>query len=843
MSNINTTFHPDLPIRRPIEKVITFSNRQPDVLVSEAREYVVTRNLGSEYAKLLNYFDDAQKGDRGQAECCVWLSGFYGSGKSSFAKYFGLVFDPTASVEGGHFSDHFIKQFPDSAQQTRIKTVRRNVDVAVFLLDLAAQGTAGVTHTPISTQLYDLVCNWAGFATDAKIAQLEAKLTLDDRLKEFRTKASEASGMPYEELRKLPALLIPTASRLAHELYPNLWPNAEALLTSHTISTQTEQERVTEMLDLVEKKTGSKRVLFVVDEVGHFLRNNDSLINNLDGLAKNIKEIGQGKAWLVATAQETLPKTGPLFGLKDRFPIKIDLKPSDIREITHKRLLKKSAEGTATLKDHFGEKLVHLTRLEDFPTERALDEGSFVEFYPLLPQQFDVLIDAIRSLARLQGGIGLRSAIRCVQDILIGVNPGEPAVVDRPVPALVTAADLYDVLQPDIAPIAKDSVLAVDRVAQSYSKDSWEHRVAKAIALLQQIDGFPITRHNLAALLYPEVGADTITDAIEAAVEELLKDKLVPIGETEGTLGFLSEAVSKIDKDRENIVVTSTHRLAIQSRLLRELFQRTPRVVIEDAKTVDGGISLFDGGREQKITEKDTDIRFLIQFIENAHLENTKNELLTESLASTNLHKIYIAAPRASEIDDLLSEMVRAEEIRKLHLNDTDPEVQRYVSGQEQLQVTKAAEVQQFLTNAIMKGWFVFRGSPSAAATLGADREAAMKSQLAAAATDVFSKFKDAAENVASNVAENFLRVNDLTQITSERDPLAVVKIQGTDTQIDLSHPALREITDFLDRHSNPDGKRLLDEFARPPYGWSKDTTRYLVAALFYAQRINPIVS
>jgi hypothetical protein len=635
--------------------------------------------------------------------------------------------------------------------------------------------------------------------------------------------------------------LIPTASQLAHEFYPNIWPNAEALQNSHTISTQTEQERVEEMLALIEKKAGTRRVLFIVDEVGHHLRNNDSLINNLDGLAKNLKELGKGAAWLIATAQETLPKTGPLFGLRDRFPIKIDLKPSDIREITQRRLLKKSADGVAALKSHFsasGQKLTLLTKLEKYPIEKELDEASFVEFYPMLPQQFDVLIDAIRSLARLQGGIGLRSVIRCVQDVLIGGLPGESAVVDRDVPSLVTVADFYDVLQTDIAPAAKDSVLGVDRIAHSYGANSWPHRVAKAIALLQQIDGFPITRHNLAALLYPAVGGDPISDQIAAAVATLLGDSLVPIGETDGVIGFLSETVSKIDKDRDNVIVTATSRLSVQSRLLREMFQKTPKVVIDGAKTVDSGISLFDNGREQKITDKDTDLRFLIQFVAEANLEKTKNDLITESLSTQNQSSVYIAAPRPSSVDDLLAEICRAEEIRRIHQNDTDPEVQRYNDGQEQLKNTKSSEVQQFLSNAIAKGWFIFRGNPSAAATLGGDVDSAMRAQLLSAAEQVFSKFKHANVNATASVAENFLRVSDLTQITGERDPLGVVTIQGTNTNIQLSDPALAEITDFLDKHSNPDGKRLLEEFARPPYGWSKDTTRYLAAALFYAQQI-----
>ncbi len=206
MANIRTLFHPDLPIDRPIEKVITFSNRQPDVLAAEAREYVVTKNLGSEYLKLLNHFDDAQQGDRGGAECCVWLSGFYGSGKSSFAKYFGLTFDPDASVGDGHFSELFIKQFPDTTHSARFKALCQSLDVTVFLLDLAAMGIAGATHTPISTQLYGQVCRWAGYAPEAKIAQLEAKLDLDGRLEEFRQKAEESTGMEYADLRVLEAL-------------------------------------------------------------------------------------------------------------------------------------------------------------------------------------------------------------------------------------------------------------------------------------------------------------------------------------------------------------------------------------------------------------------------------------------------------------------------------------------------------------------------------------------------------------------------------------------------------------------------------------------------------------
>ncbi|MBK1834746.1 hypothetical protein [Roseibacillus ishigakijimensis] len=484
--SIRTLFDPNTPIDRPIEKVITFSNRRPEILFREAREYVVTDNLAKEYEKLLGHFERSQDGDDDFEECCVWLSGFYGSGKSSFAKYFGMTFDPDASEKDKHFAEEFLKQFPNQPFRQRVAMTRKKFNVTVFLLDLASEARSGVTHEPISTLLFDKVCNWAGFSSDRKISQLESFLDKDGKLEEFRQSVESESGFPYEELD--PTLLMPIASDLAHKFYPAIWKTEDTFLNTHTINTQTERERVQEMVDLIERKTGSKRVLFIVDEVGHFLRNNDSLINNLDGLAKNLKEVGHGMAWLMATAQETLPNTGALFGLRDRFPIKIDLKPSDIREITHRRLLKKSVEGEKALKAHFatdGQKLTHLTKLEDFTTTDDFTTDTFTDFYPLLPQSFDVLIQAIRSLAKLQGGIGLRSAIRCVQDILINSQSGRQPIIEQEVPTLLTSADLYDVLASDLSQAAREIVLHIDRVSHTHGLDSWELKVAKSIAILE----------------------------------------------------------------------------------------------------------------------------------------------------------------------------------------------------------------------------------------------------------------------------------------------------------------------------------------------------------------------
>ena len=840
MSQIKSLFHENLTFQRRVEKVITFSNREPDVLANEARDYVLTDNLTSEYDKLLNYFDDAQSGD-GAPECCTWLSGFYGSGKSSFAKYFGLSFDPSCQVEKKPFHESFVTRFESQPLQQRIRTLAKKYEIAVFLLDLAAQGVANANNTPISTLLFDQVCDWAGYPSDRKIAELLTLLELHNKLEDYKSRAEEMSGLSFEELKSQPTLLIPVSSALAHEYYPNIWKSEEAFANAQSISTVNEQERLKQMLDLIEKKAQTRRVLFVVDEVGHFLRNNQDLINNLDGLAKNLKEIGKGQAWLIATAQQTIPKTGPLFGLQDRFPIKIDLRASDIREITHKRLLKKSASGKESLDNLFkehGQKLMLASRLTGCDTYPTLDEKAFVDFYPLLPQQFELLINAISALAKMHGGVGLRSAIRCVEDILLNPRSDGKPLLEEATKALITSADIYDTLESDIVSAAREITLHVDAIGATRGKGSQEHLVAKTIAVLQQIEGFPASRENIAALLHPSVDAQPGLDKINEAIDTLLADPQIPIGETDGYISFLSKLVAEVETKRSTIPVTSTHREMVQSGILTELFARPPKCMLEDSKTVDCGISLFDGHREQQIVGHDKDIRFLIRFTEESNLNDTRQELSHESLASQNTARIYLTAARPNSINGALEEVHRAGEIVRLHRNDADQEVQRYLEGQQQLITQKRLEIQKALETALAGGWFVFRGQPVAVENLGSSLEGACKAQLSKAAETVFEHYKKAPINVKGTVAEAFLKTNDISQISSSNDPLGLVKSKGTDTEIDLAHPALVCVNEFLEKHPNPDGKRILDEFAKPPFGWTKDTTRYLLAALFYAQKI-----
>ena len=89
---IKTLFAND--IHRRIEEVIKVDQTSDDILRDEINEYVVTDAIRSHYTNIFDaYRETPNKPHEGIA---IWVSGFFGSGKSSFAKMLGLSIENRA---------------------------------------------------------------------------------------------------------------------------------------------------------------------------------------------------------------------------------------------------------------------------------------------------------------------------------------------------------------------------------------------------------------------------------------------------------------------------------------------------------------------------------------------------------------------------------------------------------------------------------------------------------------------------------------------------------------------------------------------------------------------------
>lgn len=853
MSTIRSLFDPSKDIYRAIEKVISYGVSQQDQLKAEISEYVVTDNIEDQFFKLLESMQLAMEGGGGN-EVGVWVSGFYGSGKSSFTKYLGLALDEQCIVDGVPFIEHLQDRLHRPQTKALLATVAKRFPAAVVMLDLASEMLAGATMADVSSVLYYKVLQWAGYSRNLKVAALERKLQQDGRFDEFLTKVENAlPGMLWSDLQDDPLVVDGLIPKIAHQMYPQLFPQTSSFSSRTEDFVQFEDQRVQEMLNIVFEKSGKKNIVFIVDEVGQYVGSSNNLILNLDGLAKNLKRLGSGKAWIIATAQQTLTEDDPraslnspeLYKLKDRFPIQIDLESSDIKEICYRRLLGKSPAGQAQLGKLFaahGQALRHNTKLHDAKAYEAdFGQEEFTNLYPFLPAHFDILLHLLGALAKSTGGVGLRSAIKVIQDVLRGEG-GSRAMADQPLGWLVNTATLYDELEKDIRRTAVYP--ATNKLLQQYGASEPHASVIKSVAIMQIIQNLPVTRANVAALIHPTVDSQSQLEAVKHAVDELLADKYAPFGEEDGELVLLSEKLRNIEEERGNIALRSVDIKRICNEALRECFSPLPRISLQGGMAVATGLKVRQGNTVASLSGEKNIIQTEVQWAATDGYDVARNAMVTESRSNSSRNTIGLLARTQSEIQDLAAEIYRCRRIAELHRNEPDQEIQDYCNAQLDRAARLAAQLQAKTRQALQGGSFVFRGSVTAVSALSQDLADAAKKLLTNAAQQVFDRYMEAPVRVDTNAAEKFLKTANPAAITSDLDPLDLVQaVSGGQPSFNTQHKAIVSIQDAIDKNGTMLGGRLLDYFGSAPFGWQKDTTRYIVAAMLMAGEIKLKVS
>ena len=852
--SIRSLFDPNKDIYRTIEKVITYGAAQEDRLKSEISEYVVTEGIEEQFRQLLDRMQLAMEAG-GENEVGVWVSGFYGSGKSSFTKYLGLAFDDQCTIDGTPFINYLQDRLHKPQTKAQLKAVAHRFPAAVVMLDLASEMLAGATMEEVSTVLYFKVLQWAGYSRNLKVAAFERMVEKDGRTEELHRLVVEAlPGATWYRVQNNPLAIDGLIPKIAHEMYPALFPETKSFSSSTDGFFQFEDQRVQEMIDIVRSKSGKQNIIFIVDEVGQYVASRDNLILNLDGLAKNLKRLGDGKAWIISTAQQTLTEDDPraalnsdkLYKLKDRFPIQINLESSDIKEICYRRLLGKSPSGEQQLGklfDAHGQALRHNTRLQDAKYYDAdFSREAFVNLYPFLPAHFDILLHLLGALAKSTGGIGLRSAIKVVQDVLKGEG-GTTAMADHPVGWLATTVTLYDELEKDIRRAFPSVHQAVGKVLIRFPDGNLHKDIAKSVAVLQILGNLPVSVQNVASLMQPSVTSGSQLDKVKGAVDEMLGDVLVPLGEKDGNLVFLSEKLRDIEQERGALALRSVDVRRIFSDSVREVFDPLPRVSLHGTLAVASGIKVQSGSAVTSLSGDQNTVQTVLELVAAADYDAARNRMLDDSRSRTGRNIIGLLARSNPELDDLANEIYRCQRIAELHRNEPDQEVRDYCSGQLDRAAKLATRLQSKIKQTLQAGSFVFRGQATAVSALDPNLLDAAKKLLTDVATQVFDRYVEAPVRAGTDIAEKFLKVANPAAISSGIDPLSLVQITSGRASFKTDHKAMTSIRDYIDKRGTVDGKRLLDDFSSDPFGWSPDTTRYILAAMLMAGEIKLKVS
>src|SRR5690606_36126004 len=368
---------------------------------------------------------------------------------------------------------------------------------------------------------------------------------------------------------------------ILHEMHPETYPAPDSWARSRPKVDITPNLFAQRVLELMSRRAPGHTLVFVVDEVGQYVGRSTDKMLDLQGVVQALGRVGKGRIWVMVTSQERLDEVvSNLDGtrveyarLMDRFPIQVDLGPNDISEVTSRRVLTKKASLEGLLRDlyrqHEGALGMH-TRLHGTSRRSELTQEQFVQLYPFLPYQIDLIIQIISGL-RTQGGAGShvggsnRTLIKLAQQIIINprVNLGE-----QPVGALVTLHMVYDLVERNVA---YEKRLEIADVIKNFGERSWEARVAKAICLLQMVRDLPRPEANLAAVLYPRVGHPPVLPEVEAALERLQAAQKVRKGEQGWEL--LSVEGKRWETERQGITFGDREAAITRKELAAEIFR------------------------------------------------------------------------------------------------------------------------------------------------------------------------------------------------------------------------------------------------------------------------------
>ncbi len=845
-------------VTRDIPPVVYFHEQSGEKLAEEVGEYIVTGGypekdprhvqygIHEQFVRLLNAISRELTKKPGPELPASWISGFYGSGKSSFAKLLGLALDGRALPDGRKLSDALLAR-DESPNRRELadawEKLTNGLDPIAVVFDIGGEANDG-EH--IHATVHRMIQRRLGYSRNSLVASAELALQLDGQWEGFLNAAKTVLGGDWSKFRDQHRA-DDHFSHVMHALEPARYPEPMSWLDTRAGTSFHQGLGVSETARSIEamvERWAKGRTLFVVvDEVSQYVHQNEDRMLKLQSFVSELGQRLKGRVWLLATGQQKLEDastTNALGKLKDRFPasLRVHLATTNIRDVVHRRLLKKHRDREPALRELFAR---HGAQLKLYGFDCTdLTEENFVEVYPMLPGHVDLLMEITTALrvksSRTQGDdYAIRGLLQ-----LLGELFREQKLADRELGELVTLDQIYDVQYSALDSTLQSTMnrlLAHPEVAS----DKWAQRVARAVALLElNYEKRSVSEELVASCLYPSVGAANPLNEVKPALEKLRTLNLVGYSEKEG-YKIQSSAGQEWQREREEVGASVDERSKLVREKLSELMKDPERPKLKSR--VFYWSAVFSDGRQY---DKDR----LLHTADEASVMLDFRFVTTKKDRSPDAWMKFSAAPPHDErivwvagdddLGDVLKElrqsrhMVERYETRQQSLSS---EKKRLLIAERDRCETLEGKARDAVERAFVEGDLYFRGQHQPAKEVGQTFGTVMSRvgtarlpQLYPHHTDVAVTDKELEQLLAptlSGVSQKFLDKG--LGLLSQDGGQYLPTCQGT-------VPAA--ILAYVEKNDGTAGNVLLQDFARPPYGFPSDVMRACLVALVRARKV-----
>ena len=511
------------PVDRAIEGVIKADD---DVsLYVELDEYVIT----NEVAKRLDDFLDAYLNYQGANG--VWVSGFFGSGKSHLLKMLALLLENNP-IEDLYPLELFLNKPPFNEGGMQASDLKRAVAIPsesiLFNIDQKADVISKTeldALIAVFVKVFDEHCGYYG--KHPYIAQFERELDADGHFGEFKSAFESIANMDWEKGRA-------RAKRMAQSIdhaYNQVTGSSETnILDKYRDDYRLSiEDFASQVNDYVDSKGAEFRLNFFVDEVGQYIADNVKLMTNLQTVAESLATKCKGRSWVIVTAQEELTsvmgessahQSNDFSKIQARFKNRMKLNSQDVAEVIQMRLLDKKQDYIGQLTELYHQQENNFKTLFDFSDGSASyknfkDREHFIKSYPFVPYQFELFQASIQSLSRhnafegKNSSVGERSMLGVFQQVSIAIRKhqlGDLATFDL----------MFEGIRTALKGAIQTSILRAEKTLSN----PVALRVLKALFLVKYVKEFKPTLRNICVLMQDNF--NTPINQLKANVEEAL---------------------------------------------------------------------------------------------------------------------------------------------------------------------------------------------------------------------------------------------------------------------------------------------------------------------------------
>lgn len=549
-------------INRKINGVIKVDQAADDVIEQELNEYVITKELKKHFITFFNYYSDAL--DEPTADTGVWISGFFGSGKSHFLKMLSYLLE-NKEVKGIHSVERFRRKFEDDPATYMLIDRSTKVQTETILFNIDIEGSINKDKTAVLRVFAKTFYNHLGFfGENLKVAKLEQYIDQQGKTTEFRRVFEEKKGMPWVDSRKAFAFngkyIIPTLV----EVLDMSEEDAKAWFNDKSATEFSIAQLVEDIKDYLNTKPNNFRLLFMVDEVGQYVGTDTDMLLNLQSLVEKIGSECGGKVWVVCTGQEAIDeiikvRADEFSRIQARFKTRLSLSSSSVDEVIQKRILKKNNEAESKLEAVYEKNDSVLRNLFSF-TDSILDikgySGSreFAVNFPFVPYQF-IIMQKVFAEIRKHGNSG-KHLSGGERSMLSGFQEATQKIQDKDEYALVPFFRFYDTVHTFLDSSIRRVIERCQKAADNGDGiEAQDVDVLKLLYLIRYIDDIPANLDNIVILMADDIRMDKITmrETVRECLNRLMSQNY--IGRTGEVYNFLTDEEQDIQREIKNTPV------------------------------------------------------------------------------------------------------------------------------------------------------------------------------------------------------------------------------------------------------------------------------------------------